>query len=437
MPRAKDLTGQRFGRLVAIEPTAKRCGGSVVWRCRCDCGNESLVSANALKEGNTRSCGCLKKEHIREFSANRGAIKTRYGEKGDPSMIGRRFGRLVVKEFAGRTAGSAMLYRCECDCGNVIVREKSNLTNGTTRSCGCLRREKVTSSIAAGSRFGELAVVGAIDSRFRLHRNALWLCECSCGRKAVAKTRELLSGTKVKCGRLHGKPVNGRFRDLAGEQFGSLLVIRESGRAKDGNAVWRCLCECGRCTDAKAGNLVNGHTTSCGCRKGKPVEEGERFGSLVAVERVGTSDKGQSVWRCECDCGGEREATGAELRYGNVTSCGCGETKRRRAAEASGVVDGTRLSNLNGKPPKNNTSGVRGVFWNKRRHKWQAQIKFQGKNRFLGYFDDLADAAEARREAEQELFDPVLEAHGRAPTSEEEYEEALSRAVEAERESEN
>ena len=228
-----------------------------------------------------------------------------------------------------------------------------------------------------------------------------------------------------------------RAKDLTGQRFGRLVAVERTANRDHGSILWLCRCECGNAATVSARNLVNGHTTSCGCRKGKPVEEGERFGSLVAVERVGTSDKGQSVWRCECDCGGERETTGAELRYGNVTSCGCGETKRRRAAEASGVVDGTRLSNLNGKPPKNNTSGVRGVFWNKRRHKWQAQIKFQRKNRFLGYFDDLADAAEARREAEQELFDPVLEAHGRAPTSEREYEEALGRAVEAERESEN
>lgn len=159
------------------------------------------------------------------------------------------------------------------------------------------------------------------------------------------------------------------------------------------------------------------------------MEAGERFGSLVAVERVGTSDEGQSVWRCECECGGEREATGAELRYGNITSCGCGATKKRRVDESNGAVDGTRLSLLNGKLPKNNTSGIRGVVWDKRRQKWFAQIKFRGKNHFLGYFDDLADAAEARREAEQELFDPILEEHGRAATSETAYQSTLSAAI--------
>ena len=417
MPRAKDLTGQRFGRLVAIEPTAKRYGGSVVWRCRCDCGNEHLVSASILNSGAVRSCGCYNKERVAETHR--------------VDLTGQRFGKLVAVEPTDRREVNSIVWRCKCDCGNEHFVSLANLKNGSVTSCGCLRRPNVQ----PGSSFGDLTILRQVHSTGT--RRSLWLCECSCGRRVVLAAGELLSMGAKSCGRRHEKPINRRFSDLAGQRFGSLLVKREAGSSKDGGVVWRCLCDCGNTVKVKAGNLVNGHTTSCGCRKGKPVEEGERFGSLVAVERVGTSDKGQSVWRCECDCGGEREATGAELRYGNVTSCGCGETKRRRAAEASGVVDGTRLSNLNGKPPKNNTSGVRGVFRNKRRQKWQAQIKFQGKNRFLGYFDDLADAAEARREAEQELFDPVLEAHGRTPTSEEEYEEALSRAVEAERESEN
>jgi hypothetical protein len=60
MRKAKDLTGQRFGRLIALEPTKKRTSyGSVVWCCLCDCGNECFVSAGALQKENTKSCGCL------------------------------------------------------------------------------------------------------------------------------------------------------------------------------------------------------------------------------------------------------------------------------------------------------------------------------------------------------------------------------------------
>lgn len=59
-----DITGRRFSRLVALCATDKRnTGGSVIWKCRCDCGNEVEISYNALMYGNMKSCGCQKKEH--------------------------------------------------------------------------------------------------------------------------------------------------------------------------------------------------------------------------------------------------------------------------------------------------------------------------------------------------------------------------------------
>ena len=60
--RAVDITGQRFGRLVALHPTEKRRSGKVLWKCACDCGNTTLATPNALKSGNTTSCGCVYKE---------------------------------------------------------------------------------------------------------------------------------------------------------------------------------------------------------------------------------------------------------------------------------------------------------------------------------------------------------------------------------------
>ncbi|HJB92023.1 MAG TPA: hypothetical protein H9763_11245 [Candidatus Eisenbergiella merdigallinarum] len=59
-----DLTGRRFGRLVAQYPTARRDRkGSVYWHCTCDCGKEAEVTENGLVHGNNRSCGCLKREN--------------------------------------------------------------------------------------------------------------------------------------------------------------------------------------------------------------------------------------------------------------------------------------------------------------------------------------------------------------------------------------
>lgn len=60
---ALKLEGQRFGRLVAIEIVGTK-GGRRLWRCVCDCGKEKIVTQNALRRGNTKSCGCLHKECV-------------------------------------------------------------------------------------------------------------------------------------------------------------------------------------------------------------------------------------------------------------------------------------------------------------------------------------------------------------------------------------
>ena len=63
--RAKNLQGQVFGRLKALEPTEKRdLDGSVTWLCRCECGKLVTVSSNKLLTGHKKSCGCLADESL-------------------------------------------------------------------------------------------------------------------------------------------------------------------------------------------------------------------------------------------------------------------------------------------------------------------------------------------------------------------------------------
>ena len=59
MPRFVDRTGQRFGKLVALERNGTNALKKILWRCRCDCGNELSVVAGSLVTGNTTSCGCV------------------------------------------------------------------------------------------------------------------------------------------------------------------------------------------------------------------------------------------------------------------------------------------------------------------------------------------------------------------------------------------
>ncbi len=55
-----DLTGRRFGKLVALRRVENDSHGRTVWECRCDCGTIKRIRATALAQGMTRSCGCLR-----------------------------------------------------------------------------------------------------------------------------------------------------------------------------------------------------------------------------------------------------------------------------------------------------------------------------------------------------------------------------------------
>lgn len=72
MKRAKNLTGKRFGKLKVFEDSGIRTShGRVMWCCKCDCGNETLVRSDSLLGGDTQSCGCLRGRAIVHGCASR------------------------------------------------------------------------------------------------------------------------------------------------------------------------------------------------------------------------------------------------------------------------------------------------------------------------------------------------------------------------------
>ena len=133
-PGMVDLSGMRFGRLVALEATEQRIeNGSVVWLCRCDCGKDCLASAASLRTGRKKSCGCLSHPPLKDF-------------------IGKRFGRLTVLSYEEKRAGMHR-WRCRCDCGRETVVGQTLLQTGKTKSCGCLIAEQILENfgVADGS----------------------------------------------------------------------------------------------------------------------------------------------------------------------------------------------------------------------------------------------------------------------------------------------
>ncbi len=77
--KLKNVAGQRFGRIVAIECVGSDHRGHAVWKCRCDCGNDAMIRCNALRTGNTKSCGCLEIENrIKHGGATRSGQRPEY-----------------------------------------------------------------------------------------------------------------------------------------------------------------------------------------------------------------------------------------------------------------------------------------------------------------------------------------------------------------------
>ena len=113
--RRKDLKGQRFGKLIALEPAPSQ-NGRGAWLCACDCGQTKIISATGLRTGGTKSCGCrtLRLDLKRE-----------------------RFGKLIALEPAPSQNGRAM-WLCACDCGGTKLATASALRSGGNKSCGCL-----------------------------------------------------------------------------------------------------------------------------------------------------------------------------------------------------------------------------------------------------------------------------------------------------------
>lgn len=118
----KDLTGQKFGRLLVLY-RAENKNKRVFWHCLCDCGEEKDVAGRHLSDGLINSCGCLNREEI--------------SKRNKKDYTGQKFGYLIVLERLPNYKDRRTYYRCLCDCGNFTIVSSNNLSTGHTQSCGC------------------------------------------------------------------------------------------------------------------------------------------------------------------------------------------------------------------------------------------------------------------------------------------------------------
>lgn len=236
----------------------------------------------------------------------------------------------------------------------------------------------------------------------------------------------------------------GKFQDLTGKTFGRLRVLR---RAEDyispkgfRRTQWLCECSCEKKTQLIVidNNLIKGSTRSCGCihdeRASELGKSQKKFNTYI--------DKGD-YYDVLTDKGNhffidKEDKEKVDMYYWEFNSQGHVVHRLHPSGKflllhriIMGAKDGeivdhkthpdypnpivdNRKSNLRITTPLNNsrnkcktkanTSGVTGVSWCKRSQKWCAQIGVNRKTIHLGYFDNLEDAAQARKEAEEKYF---------------------------------
>lgn len=111
------------------------------------------------------------------------------------NLIGKRFGKLVVKEEFGRNKKGNVIWTCLCDCGKLTYKTTAKLNNGSkNQSCGCTRCPDLTNQ-----RFGFVTVLGKIGIEEKSHR-AIWNCLCDCGNIVPINTHNLKLNKHCSCG---------------------------------------------------------------------------------------------------------------------------------------------------------------------------------------------------------------------------------------------
>ena len=139
---------------------------------------------------------------------------------------------------------------------------------------------------------------------------------------------------------------------------------------------------------------------------------GYKIGKLKVLEKTNKKNKQNRVlYKCKCDCGNIVYYNSSDLKQ-NI-SCGCWRKSRARINKMLKTMKYTENTSIalikKTTINSNNTSGFRGVSYDMNRNKWRAYIKLQYKNKHLGRFDTFEDAVQARLDAEEKYYKPIID----------------------------
>ncbi len=193
------------------------------------------------------------------------------------------------------------------------------------------------------------------------------------------------------------------------------VVAQVPNKTKSHGRRWLCNCDCGGSIETVTSSLNSGKTYHCGCQR-YPDLTGKVFGKLTIIGR--TDKRGPRgartvpLWECRCECGNISYKATDTLTNPDESMCKeCSDKLHTSKARANaGFVGGTQISKMSTeKLSRANTSGHKGVYYEKSSGKWRAHIGFRGQRIKLGTFAKLEDAVKARQRGEEEYFGKFLE----------------------------
>lgn len=244
---SKDITGNKYNLLTVISYIETR-NKVPFWNCKCDCGKEKIISGKELKNGGTKSCGCL--NNIKKYI----------------DLSGNIYGKLKVLRYS-KTIKKVVYFNVKCECGNIKEVRGGDLKAGCTKSCGCAI---TTPSVKIGEKYGSLTILYPVEDK---RTGGFSMCLCHCGKQKVAQNSKMISGEVASCG---CKRKGILIIDLLGKTFGHLKVISQAPTKL--YAFWNCECICGNIKAIKSSYLIENRVISCGCLQRGYRELGTIYG---------------------------------------------------------------------------------------------------------------------------------------------------------------
>lgn len=220
-------------------------------------------------------------------------------------------------------------------------------------------------------------------------------------------------------------------KDETGNKYGRLTVISRGENDKQGNAMWYCKCDCGNPNLylARGYGLRNGHIKSCGClhvetarKQGTSNKKTNKY-DLTGEYGIGYTSKGEPFYFDLEDYDIIKDYCWHINKSGYVV---CKRDKlismHRLVMQAPDnvLVDHiyhktndnrksqlrlcTNSENQMNRKCSNSSSGICGVYWYAAQQKWSAEIGINGEKIFLGLYNDINQAIQARKQAEEKYF---------------------------------